>query len=435
MIPLRLLIRRLRILSTRQVLHRCYTLLKRYGLSGRRYRRSLREFVRLMKRLGIKPTLPVTARVLERHPQLFLEIQDDGAELAAHGLRHIDYTDVFEEMLREHAQKAQVILQDFAGIDNLGHRFPFLRKNEGAINLIGEQAYRWDSSVVVSWNSLDSGLFEKQAWNNYQNILKTYDARDADEEAVLPYFIDGLVEIPVSVPDDDILVERLGLDDSETMKVIWKRMVCRARERGDLLVMQVHPERYHEYKASLEAVLRFAVGQNDVWLASLNEVADWWRDRDHIAFNVSEVEKNRYRIAWQGSKRATVLVKNNTRRRNKSELWGGAVAEKSRAWEIESPVRPMIGLHPNSSHWVGDFLKREGFVFEISDCPEAYSLFLNLSKLRDRKTEIEVWKKIDRVKQVLIRVWRWPGGARYALSVTGDVDAVDLIDYWGRFHG
>ena len=32
----------------------------------------------------------------------------------------------------------------------------------------------------------------------------------------------------------------------------------------------------------------------------------------------------------------------------------------------------------------------------------------------------------------LVRLWRWPNGARCAMSVTGDVDAMTMLDFLRR---
>jgi len=46
-----------------------------------------------------------------------------------------------------------------------------------------------------------------------------------------------------------------------------------------------------------------------------------------------------------------------------------------------------------------------------------------------------VWDRIDRVRAPMLRVAAWPRGKSWAMSVTGDVDNVDWLDFWNRWHG
>jgi hypothetical protein len=40
--------------------------------------------------------------------------------------------------------------------------------------------------------------------------------------------------------------------------------------------------------------------------------------------------------------------------------------------------------------------------------------------------------EVEASKGPLVRLWRWPAGARCALSVTGDVDSMTIVDFLRR---
>ena len=98
----------------------------------------------------------------------------------------------------------------------------------------------------------------------------------------MPSIQNGLVEIPVSIPDDDIIIERLGIHDETIMYTIWEGILSRVRDRGELFVMQVHPERYCLYKNALRRILVNVTDQGNVWIASLQEIAEWWHERNNF---------------------------------------------------------------------------------------------------------------------------------------------------------
>jgi hypothetical protein len=64
---------------------------------------------------------------------------------------------------------------------------------------------------------------------------------------------------------------------------------------------------------------------------------------------------------------------------------------------------------------------------EVSEDPALYGAYVDASSLE--WSEADVLDAIDRAPGPLVRVWRWPHGARSALAVTGDIDALTLFDF------
>jgi len=321
------------------------------------------------------------------------------------------------------------------GIRYSGHRFPYLRWDEERVDRLGLIGFQWDSSKVISWNSLDPSAFDKREWTSYQRILKTYKPVDADKSFSLPYVRKELVEIPVSVPDDDILIERLGLKNNGEMEKVWGSMLRKVRNRGELLVLQVHPERYRLYENALEKTLMLAKDGGDVWTAPLGEIARWWREKEKFDCKVERISGNRYRITAKCSDRATVLLKNGLMKNQGETFWDSSVVVEKREWEMESPVRPLIGVSPDASTEVTRFLKTEGFAHEIAKDGRSCSFFLDHKGSLEENERRQILESIERTRFPLIRFWRWPNKARYSLAVTGDIDGIDLWDFWRRFYG
>jgi hypothetical protein len=76
---------------------------------------------------------------------------------------------------------------------------------------------------------------------------------------------------------------------------------------------------------------------------------------------------------------------------------------------------------------VREFLAEEGFPHESSDDGAAYGAHVDV---KDADwSESDVLGAIEAASGPLVRLWRWPQGARSALAVTGDVDALTLRDF------
>lgn len=418
-----------------KILLRCFSIVRRYGLSSERFKNTLIAFLTLMRRHGIVPTLPVTASVLERHSVFFNRIAGFGAELAIHGYRHCDYTGLTKKQAQHEFQRAILVFKQ-NNIPIGGHRFPFLRKDADLIDMLADSGFRWDSSEVISWNSINPNQFKNRDWKNYQNILKTYGASDAEASLALPRFQGGLVELPVSVPDDDILIERLRLNDEKKLKEIWERMLVQIRLRGELLVLQLHPERFHLYKNALDQLLDQAKAGADVWVAPLGKITEWWIERDAFSFDVAESSETRFCVSASCTNRASILLQNPLKR-NSAGIQGFGVEEviQQRQFIVDCPVKPLIGIARNASTSLRQFLKSEGYAFEETAKPERYAFFLESNGEIAEEHKLGILDTLDHAPYPLLRFWRWPGAARYALAVTGDIDNVTIRDYWDRFNG
>ena len=63
--------------------------------------------------------------------------------------------------------------------------------------------------LLLQTDVLDAGDFTEATRATYQKALTFYDPWHAAERPSLPWFDNGLVAIPVSLPDDEILLDRL----------------------------------------------------------------------------------------------------------------------------------------------------------------------------------------------------------------------------------
>ncbi|MCK4306796.1 polysaccharide deacetylase family protein [candidate division WOR-3 bacterium] len=242
---------------------------------------SLNCGIEMNQELGLKLSLPVTAIILERHPEIIRNLQDKGVELAVHGYVHTDYTELSREKQLEHFEHAIKIFKK-QGIRFRGFRAPYVKWNEDTMAAIHELGFLWESSKTVMWNVLDDyeASLPKKNWEAYKKVLKLYNPVDAFAHPVLPEIKGNFVEIPLSLPDDEMLVDRLHLPQ-EKIKEVWQKILSLTYERGELFTLQVHPERFPFLREEIKSVIEQARMYNPkIWIASLDEIARWWGKKE-----------------------------------------------------------------------------------------------------------------------------------------------------------
>jgi hypothetical protein len=173
------------------------------------------------------------------------ELLADGFEVGVHGLYH-DGRDI--TLLRERLPAMRDAAQQWHAV---GFRSPATHRIWQSMPLLG---FDYDSSYP------DTDPFEPMgggccSW--------------------LPFFNDGLVELPITLPQDHTLFVILREDESR-----WLEKAALLRERGGMALLITHPD-YMRERARLDAYARFLaeVGDDGAWRALPREVSAWWRRR------------------------------------------------------------------------------------------------------------------------------------------------------------
>jgi peptidoglycan/xylan/chitin deacetylase (PgdA/CDA1 family) len=403
--------------------------LARFGISAKRFERLLNQYYVVTRNVGCVPTFPITAVILKRHPKMIRELYKQGVEFAVHGYVHIDYgVPTLGEQVK-HFQKAIDTFEE-CQVPFTGFRAPFLRLNDKTPQAISKLGFPYDSSRAVHWGVIEATKFAGSAWGEYERLLDFYQSRQATKYLVLPRRTDGFIEIPVSMPDDEAMVERLGIIDRNEISRIWRTILERTYDIGELFTVQLHPERISYCEEALTDVIRQAKGLNPpVWVATLREIAEWWQERDKFAFEVHPRGDGKYRVKADCSERATVLLKNGKVNVPVDKWFDGYQSINARDFILESPVRPVIGVGRDSAPAAVSFLQSEGYIVEPGDQPDGYAIYLgNLAQFGEAG-EKPLSQEIEQSAAPLLRYWRWPDRARSALSVTGDIDSITLMDF------
>ena len=396
---------------------RFWRVVKSYGVTSKKMEDKLSLFKAVLDKHSCSATFPITAIVLKRHEDVIKKYGD--VEFAIHGLVHKDYSAMTQKEQMKHLKTAVEIFRD-AGIEPSGFRAPYLSHNESLVEVVKDSGLEYENSEAVLWNV-------EEIKRELERIRRFYKPKEAKSCRSLPHGKDPVI-IPVSLPDDEILADRLRFNGREIGEV-WRGIFEGVYERGEMFVLQLHPERIKECGAALEDVLEGTIRRTPaVWLTQLKDIARWWRERMKFRMEISE-RNGKYLVNVDCTDDATVLVK-NMEVEGTIAWYNGYKTVDSRTFEVSGNYPPSIGVSPSVSKGFKDFLREEGFHVVESLRKREFKLYFDNDPKLD---ELSVLREIEASGAPLVRIWRWPFKARCALCITGDIDAMTLWDYMRRF--
>lgn len=387
----------------------------RFGVSPRPMEARLAHFDALTAEFGVRPSWAVTARVLQRNQAAVRRFTERGVEFALRGLTHDDLS------LRSLAQQRASIGRAAdafraAGVPFSGFRCPLLRGSAATDQVLGELGLLYHSTTPV--------VFDTPVQRALGGVPTA--RRRAAEAPVRPSERGGLVHLPVALPDDEMMLGRLRPGAGELADA-WRAMLDATWRRGELLTLRLHPERIFACDEALRALLTDARSRRPaVWIATLDRIARWWRRRAATRLAVHELEPGRYRVVVDGDPYAALLVRNLAA--GDTEPWFGAdrVAH-CRDCELRAARKPVVGVSTRSPAAVLAFLAEEGFAAEPSDEPARHGAWVDApGRVVD---EAALLAKLEAADGPLVRLARWPAGARSALAVTADIDGMTIQDF------
>jgi polysaccharide deacetylase family protein (PEP-CTERM system associated) len=128
-----------------------YIARSRWGGMPRRLDVGIRLLLKLLSEHDARATFFVLGWIAERAPELVKEIADRGHEIASHGSDHRRVTTLSRDEFRESVRSSKRVLEDVAGRTVVGYRAPnfsIVRGGEWALEVLVEEGYRYDSSLL-----------------------------------------------------------------------------------------------------------------------------------------------------------------------------------------------------------------------------------------------------------------------------------------------
>ena len=421
---------------------RLRTVFTRFGFSDRVTRRALLALVQTLRPYHSAPTFFIPAVVLSRHPQLIAEIARQGAEIGIHGHVHNDYRTLSAEEQYRQTQQAIAIFQRVS-LTYAGFRNPYLGWNEASLEVFRRLGFGYESNEAVLHDVVNLADFSPLLQSGFEKSLALFQAIPCTACTLRPHVEDGLLRIPTSIPDDEMLFDRLRITDPQEVGRIWSLVMQRVYEREGLYTLNIHPERGLLCKEAIERLLTSASSQaQPVWIARLQEVATWWREKSAFRLNVTPLEGGRWHVRALCTERATLLGRHLTIEEQQTTPWSGEEQRiDARDFVVQAAQCPCLALSPRTPAEVADFFHEQGYGL-VGDVEEQeqdrYPLYLDLPQGlgRTRAEQIEVRsglvERIEGLRASLLRFGHWPSGQRAALAISGDIDSVTIQDFFLR---
>jgi peptidoglycan/xylan/chitin deacetylase (PgdA/CDA1 family) len=411
-------------------------LLRRFDLSGKKMRKAVSEIQQIGEKYSYQPALIIPSVVLRRYHSFFNLFSKNGFELCAHGHVHRDFKSLSQDEQIAQIGTAREIFSNL-GVPVYGFRSPYLSRNCYTTEAIQKNNFLWESNETFICNDylVSQEIKLSSLMRNAIHLL--YSPLDAQENVVIPRLLGEIVGIPITLPDDEILIDRFGIVDTDTIESIWTAILKKTRERGDIFVLQLHPERFAICREAMEGLLdRASRPEQEIWVTGMKEVAEWWKEKSQFEVTFVSVPLRGYWVKCKCTDRAVVLCRNYSSKSSQTFHYRDYHTIKSREFFVGSgELKPCIGVCPSCSGMLLDFLKNEGFAFEISQDSSKYSLFLDGYETFNRKDELVLLNMIEQSANPIIRYWRWPQGKRSAFTTSHDLDCLTLTDFLLRPFG
>jgi hypothetical protein len=265
----------------------------------------------------------------------------------------------------------------------------------------------------------------------YGALQRFYQSKLFTRYLCLPVMRPNLIEIPVCVPDDLQLHDGMGLG-KEGMSQVWGRVLDNIYERGELFTLMFHPELATFCELPFESLLvkarQFSL---PVWIARLRDISEWWCEKSKFGVDI-KLNNTGMELTFECSPRATILARGLDSAES-GLMWDGTYYKlQSNTIEVPAIPRPFIGITNGISESVISFLREQGYILDTGETARSCGLILDTEILTTLPNNVELVNYIEASRTPLVRYWRWPNGAKSAMSITGDLDALSLMDYVSR---
>ena len=405
------------------------SLLERYSLGPDKAIGRINDCVACLSDMGCAPTFFIPGIIVQRNPAFIRSLQAAGAEIAVHSFQHINLAELTTNEARAQLEKAAQTF-DRLGIEMRGFRCPYLGFTEELLNSLPSGLFTYSSNQTIFWNVIDQGDSE----NNgvfFNTLSKFYRAIDSSQMVCLPRMRANMLEIPVCVPDDLQIRDGLQLDQ-EGIVQMWKQILQQTYQRGELFSLIFHTEQAAYCDNPLMELIDYARQLNpSVWISRQREISEWWYSKATFKVEIDQTNAG-LQITFLCSPHATILGKGIEVNGSGSKWYGNYLLFQARTIEVPSSPRPFLGLAPDIPEKTVSFLREQGYILEIGEHASQCGIYLDASIVVELGSEICLIDYIESKPVPLVRFWRWPDGARSALCLTGDLDALTLWDYISR---
>jgi len=410
---------------------RAVNLFDRYRLSPARAIQRIESCLNMLISQDCRPTFPTPGFVVERYPKVIRHLQDNGGEIAIHSYQHIDLNTLPVNQAYGQLIKAVDTFEN-RGIEVHGFRCPYLHFSNELLDAIPKGLFEYSSNMTISWDS-DPGIRSQNRNKILEILQKLYVSKPSADFISVPFERHNTLEIPISLPDDMTLIDGLKYGPDETGWA-WSQVLENTHRRGELFNLIFHPELADQCEQAFREVIRQAKQKHpSVWIARLCDISEWWREKTGFRMEILPLPTG-LRLIFLCSSRATILVRGfeyDGSRRAWDESYQRLLTQ---TLDVPAYPRPFVGLTSRAPRETIAFLQAQGYILDLGQTARDCGIYLDEARLASLMSETRLIDFIETCASPLVRYWRWPNGAKSAMSITGDLDALSLSDYLSRLH-
>lgn len=423
-------------------LRRLWTVFARFGFSERPNSRALHALLKTLQPYHTGPTFFIPAVVLNRHQKLISEIARQGAEIGIHGYVHNDYRTLSGEQQYRQTQQAIEIFQK-TRIEYAGFRNPYLGWTEDALETFRKLGFAYESNEAVLHNVVDLRAFSPLLQSGFAKSLALFQAIPCTAYTVRPHCEGTLLRIPTSIPDDEMLFDRLRITNPQEVGRIWSEVMSHVYSHEGIYTLNLHPERGLLCQQALAALLAFASSRPlPVWITRLHEVAGWWRERLGFRLHFTPLAEKRWHVSANCTPRATLVGRHLEIEGEAAQAWhGDEQSIENRDFVVRASQLPALAVSSRTPGEVVDFLHEQGYALmpDVEEKDRAgFACYLDLpeglgqNRQEQMRLRSELVQKIESLDAPLLRFACWPQRQRAALAISGDIDSVTIQDFFLR---
>jgi peptidoglycan/xylan/chitin deacetylase (PgdA/CDA1 family) len=213
----------------------------------------------ILDRHGVRSTFFVPGYTADRYPGVVRDIVAAGHEIAHHGYLHETLEGVDPETEASYLDRGLEALERVAGVRPVGYRAPMWEPTWATPGLLAARGFLYDSSLMDADHPYELSVADVSGTPSIVEVPIHWALDDWEQYCFVPGVSgEGLIESPAKAAE------------------IWSLELDAMREVGGCFTLTNHPFLTGRPSRArvLERVVEQAVEYGDVWIASLQEVAE-----------------------------------------------------------------------------------------------------------------------------------------------------------------
>jgi peptidoglycan/xylan/chitin deacetylase (PgdA/CDA1 family) len=187
----------------------------------------------------------------------FPEVQKSGQDIQLHCFLHNVFSDYVHN--RDNIAKGKELLKS-VGIEPVGFAAPFGEWNEDLAQVLEDFDFRYSSEFTLAYDDLP-----------FNPVVLEHNSK--------------VLQIPVH----PICVGRLlqaGFDYNQIL-LYFKRYINLGYQTREPIMIYDHPHRIHQIPQVFDEIFKNVKDLKNIWITNYTQLAQWWKQRETIAFNGS----------------------------------------------------------------------------------------------------------------------------------------------------